>query len=179
MLNLSKRLAMLWMIALGVAVTSYGAAADAACPKVGFTIVEPKATPQTRPLKVGKDQTLFIRTQWLTTTTDIAEIKLERSEYGDEDDVLLQIKFTPAADQRLHDATTHRSGMRIAFLFDEEVLANVVWEGPYGMHTGGTQVSIRHGLNQAQRLMKAIEGCTAPGADQGSVIEAPSPASSK
>jgi hypothetical protein len=51
---------------------------------------------------------------------------------GNDDDATLLIKFTPAADQRLHDATTNHSGMRIAFLFDDEVLINSVWEGPYG-----------------------------------------------
>lgn len=30
----------------------------------------------------------------------------------------------------------NHSGMRIAFLFDDEVLSNIVWQGPYGMYTG-------------------------------------------
>ena len=39
--------------------------------------------------------------------------------------------------------------MRIAFLFEDEVLVNVVWQGPYGMDTGGSQVSIRqHGKSR-------------------------------
>jgi hypothetical protein len=80
---------------------------------------------------------------------------------GNDDDATILIKFTPAAAQRLHDVTTDHSGMRIAFLFDDEVLIDVVWEGPYGMDTNGSQVSILHGLKRAQELMKAIQGCTA------------------
>jgi GNAT superfamily N-acetyltransferase len=45
--------------------------------------------------------------------------------------------------------------MRIAFLFDNQVLNNVVWQGPYGTYLGGIQVSVRHGLKQAEKLMKA------------------------
>jgi len=44
---------------------------------------------------------------------------------------------------------------------NDEVLLNVVWQGPYGMGTDGTQVSMRHGLKRAQKLVKAIAGCNA------------------
>src|SRR6516164_2063202 len=66
----------------------------------------------------------------------------------------------PAAAQRLHDATTNHSGLRIAFMADDDVLLNVVWEGPYGVDTDGTQVSLEHGMKRARRLMEAIRGCT-------------------
>ena len=69
------------------------------------------------------------------------------------------MKFAPMADQRLHEATTNHSGMRIAFLFDDAVLLNFVWEGPYGMDTGGSQVSIRRGSQIARKLRDAIQGC--------------------
>jgi hypothetical protein len=159
-LNLAKRLIVIWTIVLGVVVTSCGAAPDASCPEVGFTVVEPRATSETRPVQSRTNQTIFIRKEWITTTSDIAELKIARPEYGDEGDVLILIKFTPVADQRLHDATTNRSGMRLAFMFDDEVVLNFVWEGPYGTYTGGTQVSVQRGMDQAQRLIKAMRGCT-------------------
>jgi hypothetical protein len=159
MLDLAKRLIIICTIVLGIAMTSCGKASDTLCPAVGFTVVEPRATPETRPVRVGTDQTIFIRREWITTTSDISEIKIARPDYGEKDDVLILIKFTPLADQRLHDATTDRSGMRMAFMFDDEVVINFVWEGPYGMYTGGTQVSKQHGMDQAQRLMEAIRGC--------------------
>ena len=159
---MAKRLVIIWTIVLGLAVTSYGAVANASCPKVGFTVVEPHATSDTRPLRVGRNQTLFVRQEPITTTGDISEIKLARAAGDGHDDVRIQIKFTPVADQRLHDATTNHSGMRLALLFDDAVLSNVVWEGPYGTYIGGTEVSVPHGMDQARKLMKAIQGCTAP-----------------
>jgi len=158
---MSNRLVILWTIVLGFAAMGNGVLANAACPKVGFTVVEPRATPETRPLKVGRNQTIFVRRELITTTNEITEIKIKGAEDGAADDVLILLKFTPVADQRLHDATTNHSGMRIAFLFDDEVLSNIVWQGPYGMYTGGTQLSIPHGMPAARKLMKAIQGCTA------------------
>jgi hypothetical protein len=161
-LNLAKRLKVLWTIVLGIAVTSCGTAtSETSCPKVGFTVVQSRATSETQTVKAGANQTLFIRRAWITTTSDISEIKIARPDYSENDgDVLILIKWTPVADQRLHDATTNHSGMRMAFMFDDEALLNFVWEGPYGMYTGGTQVSIQRGMNQAQKLMKAMRGCT-------------------
>jgi hypothetical protein len=137
-------------------------AADVTCPRVGFTIVEPHATSETRPLQLGGHRSVFVHRQWITTTSDIAEIKVAHPDDGD-DDANIQIKFMPAADQRLHDTTTNHSGMRLAFLFNDVVLNDVVWQGPYGTDLGGIQVSIRHGMKRAQELMKAIAGCTAAG----------------
>jgi len=136
-------------------------AADAACPKVGFTVVEPHATVATRSLSVGEHREVFVHRQWITTTRDISEIKVTHPHDGDDDDANIEIKLFPAADQRLHDTTTNHSGMRFAFLFNDRVLNNVVWQGPYGTYLGGIQVSIPHGLKEAQKLMKAIEGCIA------------------
>lgn len=133
------------------------AVANASCPQVGFALVEPHASSATRPVKVGKNKTIFVRRVPITTTRDIAQLKLVRD---GGDDASLLIKFTPAADQRLHDETTNISGQRIAFIFDDEVLIDTVWEGPYGMYRGGTQVSMRHGLARARKLIKAIQGCT-------------------
>jgi hypothetical protein len=136
-------------------------AADVTCPRVGFSVVEPHPTSETRSLKVGGRRTVFVHRQWITTTSDISEIKVTHPHDGDDDDANIQIKFIPAADQRLHDTTTNHSGMRFAFLFNDVVLNNVVWQGPYGTYLGGIQVSVPHGMKQAQRLVKAIEGCTA------------------
>ena len=82
---------------------------------------------------------------------------------GNDDEATLQIKFNTATERRLHDATTNHSSMRLAFLFDDEIMINVVWQGPYGMDLGGSQVSMLHGKSKAQKLMKETEGCTAAG----------------
>jgi hypothetical protein len=162
--NLSKRLVILWAIVLGFAMAFGGVIASASCPNVGFTVVESKATPETRAIKVGGNRTIFVRREALTTTSDISEIRLARNLDPADDDGTIEIKFIPEADQRLHDATTNHAGVRIAFLFNDEVLINVVWQGTYGMDLGGSQVDIRHGLLKARELMKAIQGCTAAGA---------------
>jgi preprotein translocase subunit SecD len=161
MLKWAKRSVILWSILVSIATTVVPA--EAACPKVGFTVVEPHATSETRALKVNGRRTVFVHRQWITTTTDISEIKVTHPHDGDDDDANIQIKLIPAADQRLHDTTTNHSGMRFAFVFNDEILNNVVWQGPYGTYLGGIQVSIPHGMKRAQNLMKALEGCTAVG----------------
>jgi hypothetical protein len=162
--NLSKRLAFLWTIVLWLPAAFGGGIASASCPKVGFTVVESHATPATRAIKVGKNRTIFVRREALTTTSEISDIRLAPNHDAADDDGTIQIKFIPEADQRLHDATTNHSGIRIAFLFNDEVLINVVWQGPYGVDLGGSQVDIRHGLNKARELIEAIQGCTAANA---------------
>lgn len=162
-LKLAKRLVLAGSILVSLATTLNVVAAQAACPRVGFTVVEPYATSETRSLKVGRRRTVFIHRQWITTTSDISEIKVTHPHDGDNDDANIQIKFIPAADQLLHDTTTNHPGMRFAFLFNDEVLNNIVWRGPYGTYLGGIQVSIPHGMKRAQKLMKAIQGCTASG----------------
>lgn len=104
------------------------------------------------------------RGQTITKTSEISDIKLVAGD--DDDDAIILIKYTASADQRLHDVTTNHSGMHLAFLFNDEVLLNIIWQGPYGMDTGGGQLSIRHGMKRAQRLMKAIQGCTAANASE-------------
>lgn len=138
----------------------YAFAEDTQCPKVGFTTVELHPTSQTRPLHVGR-RTIFVHRHWITTTSDIAEIKVTHPRDGDDDDANIQIKLIPAADQRLHDVTSNHSGLRLAFLFNDEMLNNIVWQGPYGTYLGGIEVSVRHGMIEAQKLMRAIGGCTA------------------
>ena len=160
---LTKRLIAVSLLLVSMAMTVNVATAEAACPNVGFTIVELHPTSETRSLRVGGRRNVFVHRQWITTTRDISEIRVSHPHDGDDDDANIQIKLIPAADQRLHDTTTNHSGMRFAFLFNDEILNNVVWEGPYGTYLGGIQVSVPHGMKQAQRLMRAIEGCTAAG----------------
>ena len=153
----SARLLAACVAALGLAVGSGAAAATAAaCPNVGFTVVEPKASSETRPVRIGKHQTIFVRRDALTTTADIARISLK----GDDEDTLILITFKPAAAARLHDATTDHSGMRAAFVADDDVLMAFTWSGPYGMDTDGSQLSILHGMARARPLVEAIRRCT-------------------
>lgn len=154
--------ARLFVLALAVisevAVLSGSAVAGASCPQVGFTVVEPHSSRETRAVKVGRHRVIYVRRVPITTTGDIVDIRLVSDDDGDGASLL--IKFTPSADQRLHDATTNHAGMRLAFMFNDELLVDTVWEGPYGMDLGGTRVSMRHGMKRAQRLMHAIHGCT-------------------
>lgn len=138
----------------------------AACPQVGFTWVEPHASATTRPVRIGEDKVIYVQRVPITRTRDIVEIKLVRELARDSDDGAdLLIKFTLAADQRLHDATTNQSGRWLAFMFDDEVMVDSEWDGRYGMELGGTRVSMRHGLKRGRRLMRAIRGCTSTTAD--------------
>jgi len=132
------------------------ATAGASCPQVGFTFVEPQPSAETRAVKVGGNKTIYVRQVPLTTTSDIVAIILVDDGALD---ASLRITFTPEADRRLHEATTNHSGSRIAFMAGDDVLLNVVWEGPYGMDTGGTKVSMHHGMKRAKKLMQALQGC--------------------
>src|SRR3569833_4106091 len=85
--------------------------AEAACPNAGWTVVEPKPSSATRPVKQGA-RTLNVRREQITATADLTEIKLG----GDAYDSLILMRFTPEAAKRLHDATTAKSGLRIAFV---------------------------------------------------------------
>ena len=123
------------------------------CPRVDLTLVEPSASSETRPVKLG-DEAIFVRRSAITTTSDISEIKVAG------DDVLrsIQIKYNPTAAARLLDATTNRDGQRMAFVVDDDVWLAFTWEGPYG--TGGTQLTIRNGMARAQGLVESILACT-------------------
>ena len=158
MRKLAKRVAFTLAIMLSGAMAV--GAAEAACPRVGFTVVEDHATEATHTLHAGQ-RSVFVHTEWITMTADISEIKVTHPHDGDDDDANILIKLIPTADQRLHDTTTNHSGMRFAFLFNDVVLNNVVWQGPYGTYLGGLQISIPHGMKEAQKLLKAMQGCTA------------------
>lgn len=124
-------------------------------PRVDLTVVESSASSDTRPVKQG-ERTLSVRRDAITTTRDIAEIKV----LGDDFDTLLRIKYTPEAASRLFDATTGHDGLRLAFVVDDDVWLAFVWQGPYGIGPEGTQLSLRNGLAKAQRLVETIRSCT-------------------
>lgn len=162
MLNRLKNLSFICGFTLILLMTGAAAHAAATCPRVGFTIVEAHSTPQTRALKAGP-RTVFVHRDLLTTTADITELRLVHPHDGDPDDVSILVKFTPDVEENLIDATTNHSGIRLAFVFNDEIMLNIKWEGPYGMYPGGTQLSIPHGMKKAQRLQRAVQGCIPPG----------------
>jgi preprotein translocase subunit SecD len=141
--------------ALGLAAISAEAVGERSCPNVGFTLVEPSASEATRPVKLG-DQTLFVRRNALTTTRDIAEIKIA----GDDVDTLILIRFNPDAAAKLSEATTDHEGLVMAFVVDDDVLLAFTWQGRWGIDPRGSQLSILHGMARAQRLVESIRGCT-------------------
>jgi hypothetical protein len=125
------------------------------CPRVELTAVEPNASSETRPVKLGQ-QTIFVRRNAITTTSDISEIKIA----GDDVDTLIQMKYQPQAAAKLLDATTGHDGLRLAFVVDDDVWLAFTWRGPYGIGPDGTQLSIQHGLAKAQRLAESISSCS-------------------
>jgi preprotein translocase subunit SecD len=142
--------------ALGLTLADGQALATASCPNAGWVVVEAKASPQTRPVKAAPKGGIFVRKDQITTTTDLTEIKLA----GDEHDTQIQMTFTPEAAKRLHDATTNRSGIRIAFVTNDEVVSAVTWTGSYGMDADhGVQISLGGSAPQARPLVEAIEKC--------------------
>lgn len=143
-------------VALGLAVACSEAAAQPACPRVDLTLVEPSASSETRPVKLG-EQTIFVRRSAITTTSDISEINVA----GDDADTLIRIKYNPDAAARLLDATTNHDGLRMAFVVDDDVWLAFTWQGPYGIGPDGTQLSLQDfGVVRAQRLVESIRGCT-------------------
>lgn len=141
-----------------ILITGRAIGEDGSCPRVGFTLVESVSSPETRPLKTWDDKVIYVRRDALTNTRDITEAKLIND--GD-NDATLQFKYTESATRKLHDATTNHPGIHLAFIFNELVLNNVVWQGTYGFDSTGAQISIKHGLVNAKQLMMAIKGCTA------------------
>ena len=144
--------------ALGLAFL--GSPAAAACPNAGWVLVEPKASPQTRPVRALPNHRIFVRRDQITTTADLTQIKLA----GDAYDTLIQMRFTPQAAQRLHDATTNRSGLRIAFVSDDRALSSITWTGPYGMDADqGVQISLGKAVPKDRPLVAAIQRCLGRG----------------
>jgi hypothetical protein len=136
-------------VALGSAWALDVAAAAQSCPEVGFTMIEPRASGETRPVKFWRGGPIHVRRNLLTTTADIADVRLEPGDH-----TLMLFKFTPEAGARLEDATTGRSGLRLAFVADDEALLSITWEGEYGMGREGVQVSLAN-EGQARRFAGA------------------------
>lgn len=138
---------------LELSAASGPASAAPACPQAGFTIVEPKPSPATRPVQNRPHHALFVRREALTATADITEIKLAH----DLGDTQLRLKFTPEAAARLHKATENHAGLRIAFVADKTVVSAVTWSGPYGMDADqGVQLSLGQSRPGLQRLVEAV-----------------------
>jgi preprotein translocase subunit SecD len=144
----------------GMALITGPATAAPACPNAGWTIVEPKASPATRPVKAGP-RTIFARRSQITATADLTEIKLA----GDAYDTLVQMRFTPEAAKRLHDATTNRDGLHIAFVVDDRAISAVTWTGPYGMDAeSGAQISLGKAVPEVRAIVASLQGCVRPAA---------------
>lgn len=125
------------------------------CPRVDLTLVEPSASSATRAVKLG-EHTLFVRRAAITTTSDISEIKVA----GDDADTTIQVKYKPDAAARLLHATTGHDSLKLAFVVDDDVWLSFTWQGPYGIGPAGTQLSLRHGMAKAKKLMDSIRSCT-------------------
>jgi Family of unknown function (DUF6152) len=128
---------------------------NASCPRVDLTVVEPSASSEARAVKLGQ-HTIFVQRAAITTTSDISEIKVA----GDDFDTLVRIKYKPDAAARLLDATTDHDGLKLAFVVDDDVWLFFTWQGPYGIGSDGTQLSLRHGMEKVQRLVESIRSCT-------------------
>lgn len=104
------------LVAVALAAMAGVAAAQPPCPRVDLTYVEPRATPETRPVKLD-DTIVFVRENAIATAGDIAAIKVE----GDDFDTLILIEYTEPAAARVLAATTDNAGVRLAFVVDDDV----------------------------------------------------------
>lgn len=163
MFKVAKLVLLTWTAITALTLISGGAIASASCPQVGFVIVEPRASLETRPVRVGKNKTIHVLRVPITTTRDIIDIKLGGNDY----DANILLKFTPTATKRLIEATNNHAGRRIAFMWDDQVLVSVVIPGANGFDAEGAQVSLRHGMRRARELMKAVKDCTSGTAASG------------
>lgn len=153
---MAGRSAILGLALLGIASFSPRALAETHCPSAGFTVVEPTASADTRPVRSPNGKTVFVRREAITTSAEITEAELA----GDKYDALVRLKFTPEAASRLHDATTNKSGLRLAFVADNDVVMAVTWEGPYGLDADmGVQLSMENGMKRARPLVDALNKC--------------------
>lgn len=152
----SRQVALAGAVVLGCAFASSRVTAAPTCPSAGWVVVEQKASPETRVVKAGPKHSLFARRTPITTTADLTEIKLA----GDGYDTQVQMKFTPAAAQRLRDATTNKDGLHIAFVVDDRALSAVTWTGPYGMDADiGEQISLGRVAPEVRPMLEAVRRC--------------------
>lgn len=127
---------------------------QSSCPRVDMTLIAAGASPETRPVKLG-DEVIFVSRTAITTTNDISEIRVA----GDDVLASIQIEYKPEAAIRLFDATSNRDGLEMAFVVDDDVWLAFTWGGPDGIGPGGTQISLRNGMDRAKKLVESIEEC--------------------
>jgi hypothetical protein len=139
---------------LALAALSGPANAAGACPELGFAVVEPAPSPETRAVAFRGDATLQVRREPITRTADIVVAAIEEGP----DSASLSLTFRPEAAERLERATSGRSGLRLAFVAGDEVLMAVTWEGPYGMGKDGARIDMRD-RGRARRLVEALGAC--------------------
>lgn len=156
------------LASLTIVTAASAASAAPACPTAGFTVVERKASALTRDVLDGPRAKLHVHREQLTNISDLAGISVTTDAY----DTQIQLKFTPEAAKRLHDATTNRSGMRAAFVIADRAVADATWEGPYGMDADlGIQMSLGRPVPQVRPLVEAVQACVGKDA----VVPAPTP----
>jgi len=117
--------------------TAPALAAEAACPRVEITRVQPAASPGTRPVASARDGVVQVELAPIVQLSDIAAVAL-----SDDAHPALLLGFTPDGARRLEEATTGHDGLRIAFVVDDDALLSVVWEGPYGIGRNGMQINM-------------------------------------
>lgn len=132
--------------------TSQQTEATGSCPRIEYGIFSSQASNSTRPVRHPQGRTIFLETTPLFRLQDIAQAHLG----SDGATVLMSVKADAA--ERLIHATTNNSGVRLAFVVDDEALMAVVWEGDYGFESGDLQLSFRS-ADMAQRLVSTIERC--------------------
>jgi len=137
------------------------AAAQPSCPRVDLTLVEPRASSETRPVTLG-DLTIYVRRSAIATTSDISEIELVRDEAREDGDVFVLITHIPAAAARLLDTTTDRDGQNMALVVDDDAWVLFTKEAPGVIGPNSSQFRFSSGLlARAQRLAESIQGCAA------------------
>ena len=146
--------AMVLVLASNSGPAAWAAAPD--CPRAEFVEVRPKVSPQTRPVRLN-DRTIHVLRSPITALADIAELRLGSAQ----DDAALYLKFKPEATQRLTQATTGHSGVRLAFVVGNEALLSITWEGDYGLDASGSMLSLSNRAT-ARRVFERLKPCLTP-----------------
>ena len=143
-------------LALLLAVSCLGSfaalAASEPCPRIEFGVFHEEQKENTRSVRGPQGRTLFFEQTPITRLQDISRAHLG----SDEATVLVSLKAEAA--ERLKTVTTGNSGVRLAFVVDDEAVLAVVWEGEYGFESGEMQLSLRN-EDVAQKLVMTIGRC--------------------
>lgn len=124
---------------LVVAAVSSSAAAPAACPRFEVTLVRPKASSDTRPVR-SNGGVVHVDRAPIVSIDDITEAK-----FGDPDDLngageSMQIKILPGPAERLEQITADPKGVQLAVVLNDTALLNVFFSGGYGIGRDGMQI---------------------------------------